>query len=270
MTQAPLPDRARVLAVHAHPDDESLLTGGTLARFARSGSEVTLITCTAGELGARAAGCEADPATARLRELRAACRVLGVASLRLLGYADSGNMVGGMPSQHSFARCDTHEALTRVAAIIREVRPDVVIAYDARGTYGHPDHVRAHEVTVAAVAAAAQPSSALPGVAWQASRLWYTVLPESVVRGSLLAPLLEVDSDLFDDETRAEEIVARWGTRDAEANTTIDVTDTIELKYAALRCYHSQAGVLRPFLEQPAAERPHHEYFHAVSCGVAA
>jgi N-acetyl-1-D-myo-inositol-2-amino-2-deoxy-alpha-D-glucopyranoside deacetylase len=153
----------RLLLVHAHPDDESLWTGGTIARYAAAGVQVTLVTCTLGEEGevipASLRELAADAADQlggyRIGELRAACAALGVSDHRWLGgvgrWRDSG-MVGVAANAHprAFAGGDLAEQAAALAEVIADVRPQVVITYGPDGGYGHPDHVRAHEVTMAA------------------------------------------------------------------------------------------------------------------------
>jgi len=156
-------DRApgrRLLLVHAHPDDESIGTGATMARYAAEGARVTLVTCTLGELGeiippslAQLAAEQEDRlGEYRIGELAAACDVLGVTDHRFLGgpgrWRDSGMM--GTPANDDprcFWRADVDEAAAALLGIIREVRPQVLVTYDADGFYGHPDHIQAHRVS---------------------------------------------------------------------------------------------------------------------------
>ena len=161
--------RARLLFVHAHPDDETLTTGVTMASYATGGHDVHLLTCTLGEEGEvippalAHLGADRDDTLGpwRSQELRAAMSVLGVTH-RLLGedeqrgvasrYRDSG-MAGSASAQHpdAFTRADPGEAAAMVAAHIRALRPDVVVTYDADGGYGHPDHIQTHRVTMSAL-----------------------------------------------------------------------------------------------------------------------
>ena len=165
------PRQARLLFVHAHPDDETLATGITMAAYAAQGHDVHLLTCTLGEEGevipAELAHCGSDRDDSlgytRREELRAAMAVLGVQHA-VLGedpargvasrYRDSG-MVGTSGAQHpdAFANADVDEAAAMVAAHIRALRPDVVVTYDRQGGYLHPDHVQAHRVTMSALSA---------------------------------------------------------------------------------------------------------------------
>jgi N-acetyl-1-D-myo-inositol-2-amino-2-deoxy-alpha-D-glucopyranoside deacetylase len=162
------PGPARVLLVHAHPDDESITNGVTMAACAAAGARVTLVTCTLGEEGevipAPLAHLTADRDDAlgpyRAAELAAAMRALGVTDHRLLGgpgrWRDSG--MAGLPSNdrpRAFLRAAPEEAAAELAGIIAEVRPQVLITYDPNGGYGHPDHVQAHRVAMRAAELAA-------------------------------------------------------------------------------------------------------------------
>jgi N-acetyl-1-D-myo-inositol-2-amino-2-deoxy-alpha-D-glucopyranoside deacetylase len=146
----------RLLLVHAHPDDESIGTGATMARYAAEGAHVTLVTCTLGEMG------EIIPPALRhlspdqlgqyrIGELKTACAELGVADHRFLGgpgrWRDSG-MMGTPPNddQRCFWRADVDEAAGVLLAVIGEVKPQVIVTYDANGYYGHPDHIQAYRV----------------------------------------------------------------------------------------------------------------------------
>lgn len=174
---------ARLLFVHAHPDDETLTTGVTMASYAARGHDVHLLTCTLGEEGevipaAMAHRCSDRDDTlglARREELRAATAVLGVVH-SVLGedpargvasrYRDSG-MAGTRGAEHpnAFARADIDDAAAMVAAHIKALRPDVVVTYDRLGGYGHPDHVQTHRVTMSALSAlAAEAEAGVEGV----------------------------------------------------------------------------------------------------------
>ncbi|HEX4060958.1 MAG TPA: N-acetyl-1-D-myo-inositol-2-amino-2-deoxy-alpha-D-glucopyranoside deacetylase [Streptosporangiaceae bacterium] len=176
-------DGRSLLLVHAHPDDESIGTGATMAKYAAQGARVTLVTCTLGELGEilppRLAHLAADRddrlGEYRIGELDAACAALGVTDHRFLGGAgrwrDSG-MIGtaGNEDPRCFWRADTGEAVAALLAVIEEVRPQVLVSYDDNGGYGHPDHIQAHRVTrrafeLAAAGSAAAGSGGAPPVA---------------------------------------------------------------------------------------------------------
>ncbi|WUF37330.1 PIG-L family deacetylase [Streptomyces europaeiscabiei] len=135
---------ATVVAFHAHPDDEVLMTGGTLARAAAEGHRVVIVVATDGAMGAVG---ESEPP--RMSELRASAAVLGAARVVHLGYADSGNgkvLNPDPPDRMRFTRADPQEAAERLAAILHEEHAQVLLSYDANGGYGHRDHVRVHEV----------------------------------------------------------------------------------------------------------------------------
>ncbi|MEZ7003746.1 N-acetyl-1-D-myo-inositol-2-amino-2-deoxy-alpha-D-glucopyranoside deacetylase [Streptomyces sp. AD55] len=186
MTERPSPDLPagapparrdrRLLLVHAHPDDESINNGVTMARYAAEGAHVTLVTCTLGERGevippesAHLGG--AALGEHRLGELTAAMRALGVDDFRLLGgpgrYADSGMM--GLPDNDDpgcLWQADVDEAAGLLLDIVREVRPQVLVTYDPDGGYGHPDHVQAHRVAMRAAELAAAEGHAIAKVYW--------------------------------------------------------------------------------------------------------
>jgi N-acetyl-1-D-myo-inositol-2-amino-2-deoxy-alpha-D-glucopyranoside deacetylase len=149
----------RLLLVHAHPDDESIGTGATMARYAAEGARVTLVTCTLGELGEiippslahLADGDGTRLGEYRIGELDAACAELGVTDHRFLGgpgrWRDSGMMgTEGNDDPRCFWRADLDEAADVLLGVIREVRPQVLVTYDDNGFYGHPDHIQAHRV----------------------------------------------------------------------------------------------------------------------------
>jgi N-acetyl-1-D-myo-inositol-2-amino-2-deoxy-alpha-D-glucopyranoside deacetylase len=158
MSSADAPDR-RLLLVHAHPDDESIYTGATMAKYAAEGARVTLVTCTLGELGEvippslahLAAEKEDGLGEYRIGELAAACAELGVTDHRFLGgpgrWRDSGMMgTEGNDDPRCFWRADVDQAARALLDVIAEVRPQVLLTYDAEGAYGHPDHIQAHRV----------------------------------------------------------------------------------------------------------------------------
>jgi LmbE family N-acetylglucosaminyl deacetylase len=149
------------VSFHAHPDDEALLTAGTLAKAAAQGHRVVLVTATAGEVGlASSAFGTADVlAGHRLAELHGSAEAIGAARVELLGYADSGLHDEVAPAQgvDPFARADVETAAQRLADILREERADVLTSYDATGGYGHPDHVQVHRVGARAAQLAGTP-----------------------------------------------------------------------------------------------------------------
>lgn len=183
----------RLIFVHAHPDDETLTTGATIAHYTALGAQVRVVTCTLGEegevIGDRWAQLAVDGADQlggyRIGELSAALNCLGVAEPVFLGGAghwrDSG--MDGTPArqQQRFVDADPAEPATALAEIIVSVRPHVVVSYDANGGYGHPDHIRAHETTVAAVAAAARH----PRTPWEVPKVYWTVMSRTAADSGL-------------------------------------------------------------------------------------
>ncbi|PWW65400.1 N-acetyl-1-D-myo-inositol-2-amino-2-deoxy-alpha-D-glucopyranoside deacetylase [Actinokineospora spheciospongiae] len=232
----------RLLLVHAHPDDESLWTGGTIARYAAAGVQVTLVTCTLGEegeiipasLAQLAAGAADQLGGYRVGELRAACAALGVSDHRYLGgmgrWRDSG-MVGTAANAHprAFVGGDPAEQAAALAEVLADVRPQVVITYGPDGGYGHPDHVRAHDITVAALAD-------LPDV----SRLYYAVNSARATADGVAA-LSGTEGLPWRLPTPGELPVVD----DAEITTAIDVTDHLPAKLRALRAHATQIAVWR-------------------------
>src|SRR5438477_12517913 len=175
-----------LLAVHAHPDDECIGTGGVLARYVDEGVRTVLVTCTDGAVGEISDPALATPenlAEVRARELDEAVRILRVSRLVKLGYRDSG-MAGTADNTNpaSFQQARFDEAVERVVRIIREERPQVIVTYDERGGYGHPDHIRAHQVAVAAFEASGKPDRfPAAGPTWSPAKLYYAVVPRSAL-----------------------------------------------------------------------------------------
>ncbi len=220
--------------VHAHPDDESISTGGIMARAHDQGRRVVLVTCTRGELGEihnmDEAATRPHLAEVRTEEMRRAAEILGVDRQEFLGYRDSG-MAGtaGNDDPASFHRAPTLEAATRLAAVLREERPDVVVTYGADGIYGHPDHVKAHEVTVAAL-------DLLAAEGWQPAKAYFCALPQSFLRS-----MAENAKDVFgDDEAAARMASLMRGIPDEEITTLVDVSAYVDRKRAAFAAHVSQ------------------------------
>lgn len=239
-----MPDSLTFMTVHAHPDDESIGTGGALARYAEEGIRTVLVTCTGGEAGEIAHPELASPenlAAVRRLELEEAGRILGLHQLHLLGYRDSG-MAGAPDNDHpeSFHQASLDEAVGRLVALVRAERPQVLVTYDERGFYGHPDHIRANRITVAAFTAAADPTRYPDaGAPWQASKLYYTAAPRSALKtfGALLREAgIEPPPTL---DGRAE---PAWGTPDELITTYLDVSAQVERKRQALLAHATQMG----------------------------
>ncbi|WP_185845563.1 N-acetyl-1-D-myo-inositol-2-amino-2-deoxy-alpha-D-glucopyranoside deacetylase [Kibdelosporangium aridum] len=229
----------RLLLVHAHPDDESLWTGGTIAKYAANGAHVTLVTCTLGEEGeiipdalALLAANESDQLGGyRNGELRAACAALGVVDHRYLGgigrWRDSG-MVGVPSNQHprAFINGDFTEQAEQLLAVLREVKPDVVVTYGPDGGYGHPDHIRAHEITTVACAQA------------DVRRVFHVVTSKKATDTGV-AELARVDDLPY----RIAEPGELPVTPDDEITTVIDIADHLDMKLRALRAHQTQVTV---------------------------
>ncbi|GAA3872114.1 N-acetyl-1-D-myo-inositol-2-amino-2-deoxy-alpha-D -glucopyranoside deacetylase [Saccharothrix violaceirubra] len=228
----------RLLLVHAHPDDESLWTGGTIAHYAATGVHVTVVTCTLGEEGEiippalreLAADAADQLGGYRVAELRSACAALGVTDHRFLGgigrWRDSG-MAGVAANDHprAFARGSFDAQVEALSEVIASVKPQVVVTYDAFGGYGHPDHVRAHEITTAAASN-------------DVDRVFHTVTARGAldegVRG--LAELPELP-------WRLPEPGELPAVPDDTITTTIDISDQVVAKLRALRAHSTQVGV---------------------------
>ncbi|MFF8635730.1 N-acetyl-1-D-myo-inositol-2-amino-2-deoxy-alpha-D-glucopyranoside deacetylase [Streptomyces pilosus] len=242
-----LPAR-RLMLVHAHPDDESINNGATMARYAAEGAHVTLVTCTLGERG------EVIPDELRhlsgaalgghrLGELRDAMRALGVTDFRLLGgagrYCDSGMM--GLPDNEDpgcFWQADVDQAAATLAEVVLEVRPQVLVTYDENGGYGHPDHIQTHRVAMRAVELAAASG-------WDIPKVYWNRVPRSVVEESFA----RLDGDLaglpFDRAGAVDDVP---GVVDDERITTvIDGTAYASAKAAAMRAHATQIAVAEPY-----------------------
>lgn len=177
----------RLLVVLAHPDDESFGMGGTLARYSREGVDVHIAIATDGVAGSVAGGYEhtlSDLVAVRRRELDAAVAVLG-GTLHMLGYRDSG-YIGDPANQHpeAFINSDLEEAVGRVVALIREIRPQVVVTHDETGGYYHPDHIHCWKITTAAFDAAGDPSRypEIGPASYRPQRLYFTGFSNRMVK----------------------------------------------------------------------------------------
>lgn len=267
----------RLLLVHAHPDDESLWTGGTIARYAARGVQVTVVTCTLGEQGeiipADLAALAADAADQlggyRAGELRSACAALRVTSHRYLGgigrWRDSGmadDPANGHP--RAFTRGPKDQQTASLSEVIAEVRPQVVVTYDAFGGYGHPDHIRAHEITTAAAAAG-------PDV----TRVFHSVRSLADVAAGVTA-LAGVPGMPFR-MVEPEELAV---VPDETITTVVDIAEHLPAKLRALRAHATQVSVwqdgdghtayaLSNGLAQPVLEREHYVLASGPAAGAA-
>ncbi len=241
----------RLLLVHAHPDDETINCGATMAKYAAEGTHVTLVTCTLGEEGevllsdlSHLAAHENDTLGAhRHTELAAAMSALGVTDWRLLGgagtYRDSG-MIGTPPNsrQDNFWNSDLLEAAKHLVKIIREVKPQVLVTYDDFGGYGHPDHIQAHRVATYAQALAQAPSFAPElGEPWTVSKTYWTAFPISVMRAGI--EMLKAAGDESGFATQDPEDIP-FACPDEYVTTHIDGSAFVDRKNAALRAHATQ------------------------------
>ncbi|MBC2900688.1 N-acetyl-1-D-myo-inositol-2-amino-2-deoxy-alpha-D-glucopyranoside deacetylase [Streptomyces cupreus] len=238
-----LPAR-RLLLVHAHPDDESINNGATMAAYAAEGAHVTLVTCTLGERGeVIPPGLAHLSGTAlgeyRLGELTAAMSALGVDDFRLLGgpgrYRDSGMM--GLPDNDDpdcFWRADVDEAAGHLLEVIREVRPQVLITYDDNGGYGHPDHIQAHRVAMRAAELAADAGCPVAKVYW--NRVPRTVGEQAFARLQAALPQLP-----FTKTATLDDVPGVVG--DERITTVVDGTAHTAAKTAAMAAHATQIEV---------------------------
>ena len=220
-----------LMAVHAHPDDEVLSTGGVLAKAAAEGIRTVLVTCTNGEQGDGPGGIkpgdpghdEAAVRALRLEELRASVALLGISDVELLGYHDSG-MDGwaGNERPDAFANIPVDQAADRLAELMEQYRPDVVVTYDENGNYGHPDHIQAHRITVAAIERTGIPA-----------KFYHTAIPRTGM-AELFAYLKSAGVEL---EFEPPE---DFGTPDELITAIVDVSAHVVRKRKALEAHASQ------------------------------
>jgi N-acetyl-1-D-myo-inositol-2-amino-2-deoxy-alpha-D-glucopyranoside deacetylase len=256
------------MLVHAHPDDESIGTGATMAKYAAQGAGVTLVTCTLGELGEiippdlAYLGWDKENRLGeyRIGELAAACAALGVTDHRFLGgpgrWHDSGMM--GTPSNDwdgAFWRADVDEAARALLEIITDVRPQVLVTYDSNGFYGHPDHIQAHRA------------------AWRAfeladglvAKFYATATPKSVLAEGITLMGGDEPASSGPDFTAVQSADdLPFGVPDDQVSTEIDASDYLEAKLAAMRAHASQISVDSPFfaLSDRMGQRAFgHEYY---------
>jgi N-acetyl-1-D-myo-inositol-2-amino-2-deoxy-alpha-D-glucopyranoside deacetylase len=243
----------RLLFVHAHPDDESITNGVTIAHYVGRGAQVQVVTCTLGEEGevigdqwAQLAVEHADQLGGyRIGELTAALHALGVSGPTYLGgpgrWRDSGMVGAEARSRQRFSDADEREAVGALVAIIRELRPHVVVTYDPNGGYGHPDHIQTHVVTTAAVAAAGS-SGDYSGQPWSVPKLYWTVIARSAFTAGweALGP-----GDLRDEWVipPADGDFGGLGYGDDEIDAVIDDPDALPAKTAALLAHATQLTV---------------------------
>ncbi len=248
--------RPGLLCVHPHPDDEAIACGGVLARYAREGLLTAVVTCTGGEEGENQGGIDLGGRSmgeVRAEELDEALDILGVAERARLGYRDSG--MAGTPTTERpdcFHQADVDEAAARLAALIRAFRPAVIVSDDERGTYGHPDHVKAHIVTKRAVELAADPTALEDaGPAWQVAKRYVHALPkDGIVEMHTRLLELGLPSPFGTDPIPSEDGVP-FGTPSERITTVVDVVEQLETKRSAMAAHRSQIGADSFFLNLP-------------------
>ena len=240
----------RLLLVHAHPDDETINNGVTMAKYAASGAQVTLVTCTRGEEGevlvtelANLASDKDDKlGEHREVELKDAMAQLGINDFRFLGapnkkWRDSGMM--GTPQNERgnvFWQADLDEASQELVKIILEIKPQVLITYDEFGGYGHPDHIKAHQVAMRATELAAEQG-------WQVSKIYWNTIPRSVIQMGI-EKMKEVGSDFFGAQSVDELPFAK---PDELATTVVNAPEYVPQKLAAMKAHATQISEDGPF-----------------------
>ena len=256
----------RLLLVHAHPDDETIGTGATMAKYVAEGRGVTLITCTGGEMGEilvpelehLAADRDDKLAEHRRGELDEAMRILGVTDHRFLGgfghFRDSGMewhddgyaIPGRHVPENAFWHADLTTAANLLVEVIREVRPQVLVTYDQFGMYGHPDHIQAHRVAMYAAQLAAVPSYRRDlGEPWEIAKIYWSAMSESRMRESLRSLRAAGDTTSF--EGMDPDGPLPMTTPDAEIAAAVDGHGYVEKKLDALRAHRTQVTVDGPF-----------------------
>lgn len=270
MPERPEQPQHRLLLVHAHPDDETIGQGATMAKYVAEGRGVTLVTCTAGEMGEilvpelehLAADKEDRLGEHRRGEIALAMAELGVTDHRWLGgfgtYRDSGmawhadgHAIGDpeVIAKHpnAFWNADLTEAADHLVAIIREVRPQVLVTYDQFGGYGHPDHIQAHRVAMYAAQLAAVPSYRLDlGEPWDVAKIYWGAMSESRMREGLRMLREAGDTTSFEGMD-PDGPLPHFVTPDENLAAGVDATDFVDRKMAALKAYPTQVTTDGPF-----------------------
>ena len=240
----------RLLLVHAHPDDETINNGVTMAKFAASGVQVTLVTCTRGEEGevlvtelANLASDKDDKlGEHREVELKDAMAQLGINDFRFLGapnkkWRDSGMMATPQNERGDvFWQADLDEASHELVKIILEIKPQVLITYDEFGGYGHPDHIKAHRVAMRATELAAEQG-------WQISKIYWNTMPRSVIQMGI-EKMKEVGSDFFGAQSADDLPFAK---PDELVTTVVNAPEYVPQKLAAMKAHATQISEGGPF-----------------------
>lgn len=237
----------RILLVHAHPDDETINNGATMAKYAAGGAHVTLVTCTRGEEGevlvpglSHLASSDQDKlGLHRESELALAMKELGVTDFRFLGspsvkFRDSG-MMGTEPNNRAdvFWQANIDTAANYLVEVIEEIKPQIMITYDEIGGYGHPDHIQAHRIAMRASEIAN----------WKIQKIYWNTMPKSVLAEGI-AKMKEIGSDFFGAETVDDLPFAK---DDEFVTTLIDGSKFVDQKLAAMKAHETQIALDGPF-----------------------
>lgn len=257
----------RMLLVHAHPDDETINQGATMAKYVARGTQVTLVTCTLGEEGEvlvpelehLASHHDDRLGEHRVTELANAMKELGVTDHRFLGgpgkYRDSGMVwhedghavAGDEVKEGTFWRADLTEAAADLVSVIREVRPQVLVTYDEFGGYGHPDHIQAHRVAMyGAALAAARSFRPELGPAWDIAKIYWGAMSEGRMREGLRRLRESGDTTTFEGMD-PDGPLPPFVTADHLLDAVVDGTDFVDAKMAAMRAHATQITVDGPF-----------------------
>ena len=250
--------RRSLLAIYAHPDDEILGPGGTLARYAALGADVALVTATRGEAGEIQRAGTATPATlaeVRQQELICSAAELGIKEVIILNYRDSG-MAGSADNEHprAFVNVPAEVVVGRLVRIIRQLRPQVLLTFEPYGAYGHPDHIAVSRHTIAAFHAAGDPQRyPEQGEPWQPERLFYPILPASLIR-EIKARVAARGGDTsgYDEIVEGREQSEVW--EGDEIHAILDVGEYVDRKWAAWECHQTQFGPNSRFRRLPEDE----------------
>jgi N-acetyl-1-D-myo-inositol-2-amino-2-deoxy-alpha-D-glucopyranoside deacetylase len=258
-----------LMTVHAHPDDETIGTGGTMAKAVRAGHRVVLVTCTRGEMGEIVVKEMDTPdnhrrlGEIRAGELEAAMGELGVTEWENLGYRDS-DMMGreGNNDPRCFWQADLDEAARRLTWLIRQYKPDVVTTYNAFGGYGHPDHIRVHDTAIRAVPRAGDPNwypeQLEAGLEpWTPRKFYEQAMPESI-RQKMNERLAELGADTAwlppkdatpEQLAEYDERMKQMLTPDDQITTWVDIGDVLETKWSAIQKHVTQINLDFPFMK---------------------
>jgi LmbE family N-acetylglucosaminyl deacetylase len=265
------PAARTLLVVYAHPDDESFGNAGTIARYSAAGVVVHYACATRGECGSvdpallapyhdRGLGQDESIATLRTAELACAAHELGLAGVHFLGYRDSG-MPGAPDNRHpaALAQAPTERVAGQVAALIRALRPQVILTFGPYGGYGHPDHIAIHHATFAAFANAGDPSCYPEQIAaglppWSPRKLYYSTFGVRLLKASIpLMRLLRRDPRRFGENGDVD--LQRAAAEATPITTAIDGSAFLEQKLRAWQCHHSQLGGMGQIQRLPAPLR---------------